>query len=240
MDTAYVELHAGGKITKNVGVTLNLNGNISSFGNSKLAVATGADAQTAVGSFVAVEDAIISFDFIDEFHLWAGHLLVPVDRTNASGPFFMIPWNFPGAPRASRRRKKDPRAATTEPSSGATSQGGKLTYLAGVFDNGNVASSPFFTGRLRLALLGRRAGILGNASYFGDKDMFSFGVGGQFQKHGSSAGGVDKDWTDLNGDVLIRKEAPRRQLRHRRGGLLSLRRPRQRGQRFVLRARGLR
>ena len=33
---------------------------------------------------------------MDEFHLWAGHLLVPVDRANASGPFFMIPWNYPG------------------------------------------------------------------------------------------------------------------------------------------------
>ena len=41
-------------------------------------------------------DAIISFDPMDEFHVWAGHLLVPVDRANASGPFFMIPWNYPG------------------------------------------------------------------------------------------------------------------------------------------------
>ncbi len=48
------------------------------------------------GNFAALEDAIISFDFVDEFHLWAGHLLVPVDRSNASGPFFMIPWNYPG------------------------------------------------------------------------------------------------------------------------------------------------
>ena len=30
MDNAYVELHAGGKITKNVGVTLNLNANVTS------------------------------------------------------------------------------------------------------------------------------------------------------------------------------------------------------------------
>src|SRR3954471_4889583 len=80
MDQAYVELHAGGKITKTVGVTLNLNANMAGY------------AMTGANTGVAIEDAIISFDFMDEFHLWAGHLLVPVDRANAAGPFFMIPW----------------------------------------------------------------------------------------------------------------------------------------------------
>ncbi len=70
MDSAYGELHAGGKIHKKVGVTLNLNADT-----------------TVSGGTAAIEDAIVSFDFVDEFHLWAGHLLVPVDRANASGPF---------------------------------------------------------------------------------------------------------------------------------------------------------
>ena len=58
-------------------------------------------------------DAIISFDLMDEFHVWAGHLLVPVDRANASGPFFMIPWNYPGfltRRRDDRRRRAAGRA----------------------------------------------------------------------------------------------------------------------------------
>ena len=33
MDNAYVELHAGGKVTKNVSVTLNLNSNMTSLFN---------------------------------------------------------------------------------------------------------------------------------------------------------------------------------------------------------------
>ena len=86
MDNAYVELHAGGKITKNIGVTLNLNANIA-----RATPSSGGEHRRST-----IEDAIISFDFVDEFHLWAGHLLVPVDRANASGPFFMIPWNYPG------------------------------------------------------------------------------------------------------------------------------------------------
>ncbi|HSS37994.1 MAG TPA: hypothetical protein VLT58_04435, partial [Polyangia bacterium] len=70
MDYAYVELHAGGKVHKNVGVTLNLNANMLDFKSGSI----------GNGTAVAVEDAIISFDFYDEFHVWAGHLLVPVDR----------------------------------------------------------------------------------------------------------------------------------------------------------------
>src|SRR3954468_8068833 len=47
MDNAYVELHAGGKITKNVGVTLNLNANITS--GSAMSI-TGFNASSMDGS----------------------------------------------------------------------------------------------------------------------------------------------------------------------------------------------
>ncbi len=142
------------------------------------------DGSPPVGQLRAVEDAIISFDFIDEFHLWAGHLLVPVDRSNASGPFFMIPWNYPGffvgASSSARQRRGRP-GATTARSSGATSRAASSRYFVGVFDNANVGSSPLFSGRLRLALLDAEPGFWGNGSYFGDKDILSIDVGGQVQ-----------------------------------------------------------
>jgi len=196
-NSAYVELHAGGKIHKKVGVTLNLNANMVSWD------ANGVPAQ---GALVALEDAIISFDFADEFHLWAGHLLVPVDRSNASGPFFMIPWNYPGLPGAG------PHEGPSGRNNGAVVWGdvaNKLTYLVGVFDDSNVAASPLFSGRLRLALLDAETGFWGNGSFFGDKDIFSIGIGGQFQKHGSStmlAG--DKDYGEFNADALFEKKIP--------------------------------
>ena len=216
MDNAYVELHAGGKITKKVGVTVNLNANMSSFGKSTSAVATAGTAGRGRAA-VAIEDAIISFDFVDEFHVWAGHLLVPVDRANASGPFFMIPWNYPGffVGRLVGAPKEGPSGRNNGAVVWGDIAGGKLTYLAGAFDNGNVATSPLFSGRLRLALSDTEPGFWGNASYFGDKDMLSLGVGGQFQKHGSATTAAgDKDYTDINADVLLREEAPRRQLGH--------------------------
>jgi hypothetical protein len=196
MNNAYVELHAGGKIHKNVGITLNLNANMVNFSSST----------------VSVMDAIISFDLKDEFHLWAGHLLVPVDRANASGPFFMIPWNYPGLTAAGP--KEGPAGRNNGMVIWGDISGGMLTYLAGVFDNGSVASSPLFSGRLRLALLDPEPGFWGNGSYFGDKDLLSIGVGGQFQKHGSAApmtptmAGMDKDYAEVNADVLFEKKIP--------------------------------
>src|SRR6185312_1471515 len=197
MDTDYVELPAGGKVHKNVGVTLNLNANMLSW--------NGAGVPSA-GSLVALEDAIISFDFYDEFHLWAGHLLVPVDRSNASGPFFMIPWNYPGF--FSGGFIGAPYEGPSGRNNGAVLwgdiAGGKFSYFAGAFDNGNVTTSPLFSGKLRLALWDPEPGFWGNGSYFGDKDMLSIDVGGQVQKNGSI--GRDKNYAEVNVDALIEKK----------------------------------
>jgi hypothetical protein len=207
MDQAVIELHAGGKITKQVAVTLNLTSNMQSLFNPP-----GSDKATEGGSYVAIEDAIIQFDFMDEFHLWAGHLLVPVDRSNASGPFFMIPWNYPGF--FTQQPDGSGIAAPHEGPAGRNNgavvwgdiMGGKFCYFAGAFDNANVHSSPLFSGRLRLALWDPEPGFWGNGSYFGDKDMLSFNVGAQFQQHGSAGMAGDKDYTDINVDALIEKK----------------------------------
>jgi hypothetical protein len=198
MDNAYVELHAGGKVHKKVGVTLNLNANMTNFSAAS----------------VAVMDAIISFDFLDEFHLWAGHLLVPVDRSNASGPFFMIPWNYPGFFAGVSAPKEGPSGRNNGAVVWGDVAGGMMSYFAGVFDNANIGTSPLFSGRLRLALLDPEPGFWGNGSYFGDKDLFSINVGGQFQKHGSSVAmmgavpAMDKDYSEVNADVLFEKKIP--------------------------------
>jgi hypothetical protein len=203
MNNAYVELHTGGKITKNVGVTLNLNGNMANYGTA------------AGGTGVAVEDAIVSFDIMNELHVWAGRLLVMVDRDNSSGPFFMIPWNYPGLGTAlggvlplTAAPHEGPFGRNNGVNIWGDIAAAKLTYYAGVYDNGNVASSPLFSGRLRLALLDPETGFWGNGSYFGDKDIFSIDVGGQFQKHGSATMAGDKDYADINADALFEKKIP--------------------------------
>ena len=205
MNNAYVELHTGGRIHKKVGVTLNLNANMLAFGGAPATASAGAQ----IGSTVAVEDAIISFDLLDEFHVWAGHLLVMVDRDNSSGPFFMIPWNYPGFFGAAVGAPAEgPAGRNNGVNVWGDISGGKVTYFAGVYDNANVGSSPLFSGRLRLALLDPETGFWGNGSYFGDKDIFSIDVGGQLQKHGSTTMAGDKDYADINADALFEKKIP--------------------------------
>jgi hypothetical protein len=202
VNNAYVELHTGGRIHEKVGVTLNLNANMANFGTA------------AGGGVVALEDAIVSFDLMDEFHIWAGHLLVMVDRDNSSGPFFMIPWNFPGFFAAVAAPHEGPFGRNNGVNLWGDIADGTLSYFAGVYDNGNVAASPLFSGRLRLALFDKEKGFWGNGSYFGAKDILSFDVGAQFQKHGSAVTDpmtmvtTDKDYADINVDGLFEKKLP--------------------------------
>jgi hypothetical protein len=206
MDNAYVELHAGGKIHKNFGVTVNLNGNYTNFGTGN--PATPATEGYVGSATVGVMDGIIQFDPMDELHIWAGHLLVPVDRSNASGPFFMLPWNYPGFMSAGgglviTAPKEGPYGRNNGMVVWGDINGGQLTYLAGVFDNSDRTSSPLFSGRLRLALLDKEGGFWGNGSYFGDKDLFTIAVGGQFQNNPMPGG---TNYALVNGDILFEKK----------------------------------
>ena len=87
----------------------------------------------------------------------------------------------------------------------------KLAYALVVFDNAAVSTtSPLFSGRLRLALWDAETGFWGNGSYFGEKDLLTIGVGGQFQKHGgtTAADPTDKDYAEVNADLLVEKKIP--------------------------------
>ena len=124
----------------------------------------------------------------------------------------MIPWNYPGffTAQPNGAGVAAPLEGPFGRNNGAVVwgdvKGGKFSYFAGAFDNGDVTTSPLFSGRLRLALLDPEPGFWGNASYFGDKDLLSIGVGGQFQKHGSASMAGDKDWSDINADILLEKK----------------------------------
>jgi hypothetical protein len=188
MDTLYAELHAGGKIHKNVSLTLNLNA-------------------SGLAGTAGIEDAILGFDFADPIHLWIGQLLVPVDRANYGGPFFMIPWNYPGfltvgAKTVVTAPKEGPSGRNGGAVLWGDVEGGKFNYKLGVFQAGNLGQSPLFSGRLSLALLGNETGYFGNETYFGDKDIVSVAVGGQAQKNGGTAGGGPADYFEFNSDVL--------------------------------------
>ena len=209
-------------------------------------VANGATGSgTAEPARRAVEDAIISFDFMDEFHLWAGHLLVPVDRANASGPFFMIPWNYPGffarGPVVSAP-KEGPSGRNNGAVVWGDIAGGKLTYLAGVFDNAQRRHQPAL---LRAAAAGA-AGIP-EPGLLGQRQLL--------RRQGHALVRPRRAVPEPRQHHRRRRQGlgrgQRRRARSRRssaaapsspaeGGLLPLQRQRRRRERLVLPARGLR
>ena len=171
----YAELHVGGAIYDKVNYTLNLN------------------LQNQPNDYpgtVHVMDAIAQLDAIDEFHLWAGQMLVPSDRSNFSGPFFMSPWNYPGVYSVGTRSAfvgpaEGPAGRNTGTTIWGDVGGGVFKYYAGVFNLTDVTQSPLFTGRLNVTAIGKEPGFYHSSTYYGDKDVLALGVGAQFQKHGS-------------------------------------------------------
>lgn len=213
-DTIYGELHAGGKIHKYVTLTLNINAGQST--NNTPPDPSGIPG-TGLAGIVGIEDAILGLEFADEFHVWIGQMLVPVDRANYGGPFFMIPWTYPGFISAgSHLTVAAPAEGPNGRNGGITVwgdiAGGKFKYAAGGFQTGNLDTAPRFSGRLSAALLGTENGYFGNETYFGDKDIVSVAIGGQFQKNGAGPG---NDYGEFNADALM-------ELKYGGGGWVSL------------------
>jgi hypothetical protein len=183
LDTIYLEARFSGTLDKYFGWQANFNGS-----------ATPANTSGTVG----IEDLILKFDAADEFHVWAGRLLVPSDRSNFSGPYFMSPWNYPGVfgatfigPKTGANGRDDGVVAW------GNVLGGKAKYFAGAFNLDSAAVSPLYSGRVNIALLGTEPGFWGSSTYYGGKDIVAIGGGYQYQKNGSG-GGNGAATTNLN------------------------------------------
>lgn len=193
MDTLYGELHLSGQVHENVTWTFNLNAN-------------------GLAGTAGIEDAIAEFNFVDPFHLWVGQLLVPSDRSNFSGPFFMSPWNYPGVysvPGATGGGFIGPSEGPAGRNAGAVAWGdfgeGLFKYYAGVFQLNDPTISPLYTGRLNISPIGKEPGFYNSSTYYGSKDIVALGVGVQSQKNGSvdPAGALPPDdFFEFNADLL--------------------------------------
>jgi hypothetical protein len=141
-----------------------------------------------------VQDLIVKIEPHETFNIWVGKMLLPIDRANLSGPWFINYWSMRGF---------FPRAGATVPApygiksgpfgrdQGVTVwgqvMGGKFKYYAGAFslDNQSMSAHPMAAGRLVLNLLDPEPGYFNQSAYHGEKDILAIGVGGQYQQGGS-------------------------------------------------------
>jgi hypothetical protein len=183
-------------------------------------------AELAPAGAVGIMDLIAEYKAVDEFQIWAGRLLVPSDRSNFSGPFFMSPWNypgfyFPGAP------PLGPKDFSNGRDVGVTVWGNalddKLKYYGGVYGLGgswlgSANGTPFnqqdqqayWSGRISYTLQGSEPGYFGSSTYYGAKSVATIGVGAQYQKDGSIDTGTmaKKDTTLFMADALVEEVVP--------------------------------
>jgi len=203
LDTIYLEARFSGAVDKYFGWQANFNGNATPAAGSRSA---------------SVMDMILKLDADDAFHVWAGRLLVPSDRSNFSGPFFIGPWNYPGVYSVGTNSAfVGPKTGPNGRDDGVVVWGqfvdGKAKYFVGAFNLDNAKQSPLYSGRINIALWGEEPGFWGSSTYYGDKDIVAIGGGYQYQKHGSGTidpASLNGD-TDLNivmGDLLAEKSIP--------------------------------
>ena len=167
-------------------------------------------------------DLIGKLELHHAFNLWVGRMLVPSDRSNFSGPWFMAPWNYPGVyPGLSA--PVGPRQGDYGRNDGMTVWGdfggGLFKYYLGAFDLRQKTQSPLYTARINLSLLNPEPGYYNSSTYYGT-DILAIGLGAQYKKNGSVApepaapppGGMPavvpapSDYTGFHVDVLFEKK----------------------------------
>ena len=180
---------------------------------------TQSDALLPTGGSVTVLDMTGKIDFADALHLWLGRMVIPADRSGFSGTYFMSAWNYPGVYAAGGAPVvAAPKGDYLGRGVGATAWGelggGLLKYYVGAYDLDRAAGYPLYSGRLNLALINPEPGYWHGSTYYGAKDIIAIGIGGQFQKDGSSelivdpttgtvTPGARRDYRELNANLLV-------------------------------------
>jgi len=185
--------------------------------------AGGAAGQTSTVP-VAVLDAMAGFTPIPEFQIYAGRLLVMADRYAPSGPWGLDEWFYPGfftgtqlavppaVPKGGVPAGRDYGVVAW-----GAPFGGHAKYYLGAYQMQDPNLSPLFSGRLQVSLLSPEPGWFHRTTYYGERDLISIGVGGQFQKNGSvmtvppammgmmpPAAMLD-DYREVNADLIVEK-----------------------------------
>lgn len=204
LDELNAELRVSGKVTDIVGWTANFTVD----GRTRNEMGGG----NPVAFQAQALDVIGQLDFMDEFHVWLGRMLTPVDRSNFSGPWFMAPWNYPGLIGGGYMGPRGTEEVGREV--GATVWGdigeGKFKYYAAILDldsnysstvPGFASASPLYSLRAQYAFLGSEPGFYGSSTFYGGQDIVALGAAFQYQKDYEAGGGID-NLVGFNADVV--------------------------------------
>jgi hypothetical protein len=164
------------------------------------------------GDSIRVMDAIAQFEFNDVFNVWLGRMLPPSDRANLYGPFFALPWAYPGV-------------ASNYPNLGVGRDNGamvwgkpfagKLVYSFGAFEGHNKVAG--LSGQSdKLLYAGRLAFNIWDPEpapahytggwYGGSKDILTVALAGFSQKDGVGTAAAPGKLRVWSADALFEKK----------------------------------
>src|SRR5438552_4546927 len=161
---------------------------------------------------VRLLDGIAQFEPMAEFNVWIGRMLPPSDRANLYGPYYAVPWSFPGV-------------VSNYPSifagrdNGLTVWGrplaGKLVYALGAFEGHNKvlglsgqSDKMLFSGRVAYAFWDPEPApaYYTGGWYGGSKDILTVGLAGQSQKNNINSTTAPNKLNMYNLDLLAEKK----------------------------------
>ena len=194
--TGEMELHFSNQMRKYMQWTANF---VANYGNG--------DIDGSHGN-IGILDLIAQLEPDPAFNVWAGRMLVASDRSNFSGPYFMGPWNYPGA------YGSGPVEGPSGRNDGVTVWGqagdGVFKYYLGAYQlygGKSPVVQPLISGRLAVSLLSPEPGYYSSSTYLG-KDILALGVGGQYQKVETvpNSSSVYTNYSLFNADLLFEKD----------------------------------
>lgn len=157
---------------------------------------------------VRVMDAVVKLEFSDLFNVWMGRFLLPSDRFNLAGPYYINAYDVPfvHAYPAIFVGRDDGAAVWGQ------TGGGKFKYQLGLFQgrNGvgtsNDSDSLLYAGRLTYNFWDPESGYNNSGTYYGAKDVLALGVAMMSQSDGAGTPTAKGDFTGWNVDALLEKK----------------------------------
>lgn len=155
---------------------------------------------------VKVLDAFGEFQFMPEFNIQMGRTIIPSDRANLSGGYYLPAWDFAGvgSQAYSKFASRD---------DGALVWGKvfdkKLVYSAGAFQGrrgaSNESDSMLLAGRIAYNFWDPEPApaYLTGSTYYGSANILTLAFWGQQQKNGVGSAAVKDDYSTWGSDILL-------------------------------------
>jgi hypothetical protein len=155
-------------------------------------------------STLRVLDAVVKYSPSPYFNVWMGRHLPPSDRANLAGPYFAMPFDYPGL--VSRYPAIFAGRDNGVLVNGQTG-GGVFKYAGGIYDGAEnvpgTSDTLLYATRLVYNFLDPEPGYYNNGTYYGDKTLFAVGFAAQHQADVVLVDGSPEPFTGMNGDLLF-------------------------------------